>query len=274
MATPMERYKKLFVGEALSEIHRYPLVSQELSSILKLGYRRFPKNVQALIFQDTLTAFRLLPDMQTSAAVSAAQLLLKSVEAVLPKQKRNLAIAELKHSKVAMKRHSKTREEEELDSPQLPEDVLRHIFSFLDVASLVSAAQVCRSWNLAAYDNNLWQKKYDLLFKDSSQSLTQKTDIDWRETFKNSYIAENLSKALRSTWGYCWYCDSIVWHNSLRCPKEQCRLKSGGKLVDHISTQQVVEYIMGGLQSNTYSSESESDEESVYGLWAYPKLAF
>jgi hypothetical protein len=52
--------------------------------------------------------------INTSAAVSAANLLLKSVEAVLPKQKKNLAIVEFKQAKVALKRRSKNREEEDI----------------------------------------------------------------------------------------------------------------------------------------------------------------
>jgi len=58
--------------------------------------------------------FLLSFSINTSAAVSAANLLLKSVEAVLPKQKKNLAIVEFKQAKVALKRRSKNREEEDI----------------------------------------------------------------------------------------------------------------------------------------------------------------
>lgn len=51
--------------------------------------------------------------MQTSSAVSAAHLLFQSAEAVLPKQKKNLAITEYKQAKVALKRHCKARQEEQ-----------------------------------------------------------------------------------------------------------------------------------------------------------------
>lgn len=50
--------------------------------------------------------------MQTSNAVSAAHLLLRSAEAALPKQKRNLAVTEFKQAMVARKRRCKAREEE------------------------------------------------------------------------------------------------------------------------------------------------------------------
>ncbi|PRQ60216.1 hypothetical protein RchiOBHm_Chr1g0378761 [Rosa chinensis] len=90
----------------------YPLVCKELSLILRGAYRKVPKNLQSLIFQDTLTAFRLLPEMKTRSAVSAAHLLLQSVEATLPKQKKNLAVTEYKNAMIAHKRRAKARQEE------------------------------------------------------------------------------------------------------------------------------------------------------------------
>jgi hypothetical protein len=50
--------------------------------------------------------------MQIGTAVSAAHILHQSAEAVLPKQKRNLAIKEFKHAMVAHKRRHKARQEE------------------------------------------------------------------------------------------------------------------------------------------------------------------
>lgn len=50
--------------------------------------------------------------MQTRNAVSAAHLLLQSVEAALPKQKRNLAVTEFKQAMVAHKRRCKAHQEE------------------------------------------------------------------------------------------------------------------------------------------------------------------
>ncbi|CAK9185089.1 unnamed protein product [Ilex paraguariensis] len=139
----IERYQKLGLRESLSRTYQYPIACKELSFILRGAYSKLPKNLQALIFQDTLTAFRLLPDMQTQTAISAANLLHQSVEAALPKQKRVMAVTEFKHAVVSHKRRSKARQEEE-DSAQLPQDVLVLIFSFLDLRSLASAAVVCR----------------------------------------------------------------------------------------------------------------------------------
>lgn len=50
--------------------------------------------------------------MQTSSAVAAANLILRSAEAALPKQKRNLVVTEFKQAMVACKRRCKTHIEE------------------------------------------------------------------------------------------------------------------------------------------------------------------
>jgi hypothetical protein len=42
--------------------------------------------------------------------------------------------------------------------------VLVHIFSFLDMRSLVAAGLVCWPWNSAANDNHLWEMNYSLFF--------------------------------------------------------------------------------------------------------------
>jgi hypothetical protein len=51
--------------------------------------------------------------MQTQNAVSAVHLLLQSVEAALPKQKKNMAVTEFKHAMVAHKRRSKAQHQVE-----------------------------------------------------------------------------------------------------------------------------------------------------------------
>ncbi|KAF7821919.1 F-box protein [Senna tora] len=62
MSTALERYKNLRLRESLPKIYRYPVVCKELSSILREAYDKLPKNLQSSVFQDTLTAFRLLPE--------------------------------------------------------------------------------------------------------------------------------------------------------------------------------------------------------------------
>ncbi|CAA7035363.1 unnamed protein product [Microthlaspi erraticum] len=263
----MKRYQNLMIGEALSNNHLYPFACNELSSILNLGYSRLPKDLKAVIFQDTLSAFRLLPEMNTAAAVSAANLLLKSAEAKIPKQKKNLAIVEFKKAKVALKRRSKSHEEEDTDLPSLPHDILIHIFSFLDVSSLLSSSQVSRSWNQATYDDSLWRSQFDLHFKHKFLARLQ-SGIDSREAFKKEYLAIYSSKMLRSGRGYCSYCDSMVWHHNLRCSSEQCRLKSGNMPLVLMSSHQVVNYVLGVVSSSD-DSETETDDEADTGLWVF-----
>uniref|UniRef100_A0A9I9EHS7 F-box domain-containing protein n=1 Tax=Cucumis melo TaxID=3656 RepID=A0A9I9EHS7_CUCME len=87
-------------------------------------------------------------------------------------------------------------------SCQLPQDVLLHIFRFLDVQSLGSAGLVCRSWNVAADDEYLWQLQYTTFFgcpDDNSKPINDKDSeddfassstphVDWKEEFKKAYV--------------------------------------------------------------------------------------
>lgn len=57
----VERYEKLGLKESLSRAYHYPIACEELSCILRNAYSKVPKNLQSLIFQDSLAAFRLLP---------------------------------------------------------------------------------------------------------------------------------------------------------------------------------------------------------------------
>lgn len=293
MSNPTERYQKLRLGESLPTIYRYPIACKELSFILRGAYTKLPKNLQSLIFQDTLTAFRLLPEMQTSGAVAAAHILLQSAEAALPKQKKSSVVTEFKHAKVAHKRRSKAHKEEK-GSAQLPQDVLLDIFSLLDLQSLISVAQVCGSWNLAANDNHIWKLQYTMVFGRSGncskikkiqwdgrslkdyctfleENTVSQTHIDWKETFKRAYIG-TFSKKLMSNRGYCWHCKTIVWLKNMKCSNKQCELKYESLQIKPVSPHQVVEYIMDGYISTISSSDSddEFDEEPISRrLWAY-----
>ncbi|KAL5744725.1 hypothetical protein ACOSP7_027595 [Xanthoceras sorbifolium] len=295
MSNPTERYQNLALKETLSRIYMYPIACKELSFILRRAYNKVPKNLQSLIFQDTLSAFRLLPEMQTSRnAVSGAHLLLQGAEAALPKQKKNLAVTEFKQAMVTYKRRCKARQEEK-GSVQLPQDVLVHIFSFLDMQSLVSVGLVSWSWNLAASDNHLWQTQYAIFFgnsdnhsktkvqhrrrevEDKKHTLLQedaaiKTYIDWREAFKRGYIG-NSSKKLTSNRGFCGHCNAIVWLDNLKCSNAHCSIKSQSQQIKPVSLCQVVGYILDDPSSilSSSDSDSESDEESIPSLWAYPK---
>ncbi|CAL9008774.1 unnamed protein product [Prunus brigantina] len=286
MSKPLERYQKLGLKESLPRIHRYPLACKELSLILRGAYKKIPKNLQSLIFQDTLTAFRLLPEMQTRNAVLAAHLLLQSVEATLPKQKKNAAVTEYKNAMVAHKRRTKARQEENVSgSTQLPQDVLVHIFSFLDMQSLVSVGLVCWLWNIAASENNLWQAQYTTFFGNSDNDAMIKGrqisrlvedeegyTLFWREAFKRAYLGSS-SKKLKSSRGYCRDCNTIVWLDNMKCSNEHTGLNSENQQIKPVLPSQVVGYLLDDSLSVASSSDSDGDSDGgpFSRLWAYQR---
>jgi len=62
MSSPSERYQKLGLRESLQKCYRYPIACKELSFILREAFHQIPKSLQSIIFEDTLFAFRLLPE--------------------------------------------------------------------------------------------------------------------------------------------------------------------------------------------------------------------
>lgn len=285
MAGAIERYQKLRLRDALSLTYRYPMACKELGLILRLAYSKSPKPLQSLLLEDTLFAFRLLPLMQTQSAVSAAHLLMQSAAAAFPKQKRVLATTEFKQAKVAHKRLSRTQQVQQ-DPIQLPQDVLMHLFSFLDMQSLVSAGMVCRSWHAAASDNSLWKFHYSTHFGDSdsflkfeglqddspaeggqfrsSDAVHTNAHVDWRDAFKRAYLGLP-SWRYKFNRGYCGQCTSIVWLNNLKCPNQHSEQQSGNPRLKPVSPSQIVRYIVDDSCWLMYSSDSdsESDEEEL-----------
>ncbi|GJT93237.1 F-box protein isoform X1 [Tanacetum coccineum] len=282
------RYRKLTIEDSLNRICHYPSACRELASIIKQSYSKLPKTSQSLLFQDTLIAIRLLPRMQTQTAVSAANALIQSVESALPKQKKVQAVTEFKKAMIAHKRGSKARQNEQ-DLVELPQDVIVHIFSFLDLHSLVSALQVCRSWNAASTDNHLWQLMYTVFYNTSHDfdktyklygGLTEEAksklsqgnivcnnSLDWRTTFKKAYDGFSSKKLLTSSRGFCQHCQTIFWVSDM-ANGTTFRLQCKHHQINPISTQQIVEFIDGEYAS----SESDSDtDEFVSKLWAYRK---
>ncbi|KAF8412177.1 hypothetical protein HHK36_000136 [Tetracentron sinense] len=254
MAAALERYQKLGLRESLSRIYDYPSACNELSFILRGAYSKVHKNLQAIMFQDTLAAFRLLPGVQIRSAISAANLLLQSAEVALPKQKRVLAVTEFKHAVVAHKRRCKARQEEE-GSAQLPEDVLVHLFSFLDMRSLVSVGLVCWSWNLAASDNNLWKLQYAILFGNSDNCSEIKEQLGGLAQEKGNTILYHKKDGIDAM-------TSLGWREAFK--------------KTYIGIE-VVEYLLeDSLSTISYldsDSDTDSDSEggSISKLWAYPR---
>ncbi|XP_051138265.1 F-box protein At5g52880 [Andrographis paniculata] len=270
----IDRYESLRLRESLAKSSQYVSACRELSFILKNGYSKFPKNLQSLVFYDAIFAFTLLPAMQMQSAISAANLLLQSAESSLPKQKRAVAVKEHKNAVVASKRKSKATSEEPGSDP-LPQDVLVHIFSFLDVQSLVSASSVCWSWNVAACDSHLWKRLYNSFFRNSYNAKhTNRLNFvgdEWRRAYKTAY-KESFGK-FNSNRGYCRSCFSVLWLSSSDCLiRHCCRIKP-------MSTQKVFEYIVDGDICWDSESGSDSDVEdmdeidmSALKLWAYPRI--
>ncbi|XP_073146498.1 F-box protein At5g52880 [Henckelia pumila] len=297
-SNPIQRYQNLRLKESLCRSNHYSLACKELSLFLRSAYSLCPKNLQSQIFQDTLFAFSLLPEIQVQSAISAGNSLLQSAEFALPKQKRGVAVKEYKHAMVACKRKSKSlKEEEEKVLPVLPWDILLHIFGFLDLQSLVSVAAVCRSWNAVASDNHMWKSlhatffgKLDNSYKfdgnntdgtikikrnvHSANHTETEADTDWRNAFKRSY-REICSRRFTSRRGWCSSCGSIVWLNGNKCSNTT---SIGDTSTTHqikpLSTPQIVEYILGGSFSSESSSDSDSDtdDNSYCKLWAYDRM--
>lgn len=294
-SNPIQRYQNLRLKESLCRPYCYSLACKELSLFLRSAYSICPKNLQSQIFQDTLFAFSLLPEIQVQYAISAANSLLQSAEFALPKQKRGLAVKEYKHAMVACKRKSKSLQEEEVLTV-LPRDVLFHIFGFLDLQSLVSTAAVCRSWNAVASDDHLWKSLHATFFgkldnpfklkldnntdgtikskKDvhSANHAETKADTDWRNVFKRAY-REICSRRFKSHRGCCSSCGSIVWLNSNKCSNTSGIIDISTHQINPLSTRQIVEYILGGSFSSESSSDgdsdSDTDDNSFCKLWAY-----
>lgn len=301
----LQRYEQLELRIALSRKCNYAEACKELAVILRGAYSKVPKNLQALLFQDTLASFRLLSEVGSSQGISAANLLLQAVEASLPKQKKALAVTEFKHAAVALRRHSKIRQGE-TESVQLSDDILIHIFGFLDVRSLVAAGLVCRSWNLAGKENTLWKAQYSLHFGDDlpnnalvKQCMNNALDnergiwhqrlqkpelrvhTDWHEAFKKRYRG-HPSRVVMSDRAYCKTCKSPIWLNNKSVDLDGSTIKKNHQhMLKPMLPGQVLHFLLGDsmASSSSSSSDSDSDSEGVLiveqrfsKLWAYPKL--
>ncbi|KAJ4787643.1 F-box protein [Rhynchospora pubera] len=275
------RYEDLGIAAALSRPWDFPTACSELSAILRLCYSHLPKTLQSLVFQDTLLAFRTLPDIQTGYGVAAAKSLLRAVEAVLSKQKKAAAVSEFKRSVVAHSRRSKSCYDG--GTLQLPLDVLVHVFSFLDMRSLVAASLVCWSWNSAANENTLWQIEYSIFFGASCiKDIETANRLDWKKAFQHKYKGE-LSIEAPTNRAVCRNCCSIVWLCSLSCRAPHCCAKLGKckPKLGLISPRKVAKYTLGEtlwVEVCFDSDDSDSDEPScsqhqLPKLWAYPRFA-
>ncbi|XP_078438882.1 F-box protein At5g52880-like isoform X2 [Wolffia australiana] len=182
----MARYEGLGIREALRRSYDYAGACTELGFVMRGAYSKLPKNLQLAVFQDTLSAFRLLPDVQTSAGLSSAHALHQASEASLPKQRKAAATSEFRRAVVSQKRRCRVQEEDE-GSRQLPEDIMVNIFSYLDLKSLACASLVSRLWNSAANDYSLWGLQYSLHFGDY-----ESTKESLKASFKQKYMDRQI----------------------------------------------------------------------------------
>ncbi|CAI9092331.1 OLC1v1027532C1 [Oldenlandia corymbosa var. corymbosa] len=260
------RYEELRIRESLNTRSYYPAACKELGYILRNAYSKAPKILQSLIFEDTIAGFRLLPVMSTQAAMSSANVLLQNAEFALPKQKKILAVTACKQAMVTCKRQGKSQQEEE-GALEFPEDILIHIFSFLDMQSLVSAGMVSRLWCKAASDDHLWESLYVKFFGFSNDRTSMKRNASRREEFKSVYGRPSY-KNVAPYRGFCSEC-RIVWLTDSKC----YRTHSGRMCRNHnifpISMQKIVDYVLHDCSQSESSSDSDSDIEFNSRLWAY-----
>ncbi|XP_078151839.1 F-box protein At5g52880-like [Carex rostrata] len=271
-------YEELGIAAALSRPWDYPTACDELSAMLRLGYSHLSKPLQFLVFQDTLLAFRILPDIQTGYGVAATNSLLQAAEAVLPKQKKAAAVSEFKRSVVAHKRRSKSNYDG--DTVELSQDVLICLFSFLDMRSLVAAGLVCKSWNSAAKENTLWKIEYSLFFGSSGvKEIDTPYDFDWQDCFQEKYKAE-LAVGAPTNRAVCMNCHSVVWLSTLtsRAPHSCAKLGQNEPKLKLISPRKFPKHVLGedlwselGFDSDDQDSDSDEISRSQYRfrkLWA------
>ncbi|RCV16852.1 hypothetical protein SETIT_3G171700v2 [Setaria italica] len=251
-----ERYREMGIAAALSRPWDYPTACGELAALLRLGYVDLPKAAQALVASDVLLAFRLLPDVQTGYALSAANALLQAVEVALPKQKKAQAVSEFKHSVIAHKRRARVQQNSGL--PHIPHDVLVHIFSFLDMHSLVAAGLVC------CIPVSGVQNSRDLV-QSSMDLVSIGPSFRWKESFHSKYT-ECASWKFASNRALCGHCRSVIWLSNLTCTSPHHCPKNGR---DEIKLQPllpdtVAKYILHNDDLAASSSESDDTDDSDY----------
>ncbi|CAL4902161.1 unnamed protein product [Urochloa decumbens] len=250
-----ERYREMRIAAALSRPWDYPTACGELAALLRLGYADLPKAAQALAAADVLLAFRLLPDVQTGYALSAANALLQAVEVALPKQKKAQAVSEFKHSVITHKRRARAQQNSGL--PHIPQDVLVHIFSFLDMHSLVAAGLVCCHLSCNGIPVCGVQNSRD--------SVSVDTNFGWKESFHSKY-AECVSWKFASNRAICRHCRSVIWLSNLTCAApHHCPKNARDEVkLQPLLPDTVAKYILHDDDLAASSSENDDTDDSDY----------
>ncbi|KAI4348006.1 hypothetical protein L6164_008770 [Bauhinia variegata] len=81
-----------------------------------------------------------------------------------------------------------------------------------------------------------------------------------------------LSKILASNRGYCQRCKCVVGLINLKCPNAHCRMMSEVQGIRPVTASQVAEYVLDDSLFVTFSSDSDSDEEILGGLYGLRSL--
>ncbi|KAL2629400.1 hypothetical protein R1flu_014086 [Riccia fluitans] len=275
----LSRYRELHLDAALYRRYDYPEACRELHSLLRQVYLKVPKTVQLLMYNDILTAFRLLAGLDTSDQLLAASLLVQAAETVLPRQRRSAAVVEYKQAAVAFHRRAKRHDSEPVEFP-LSADLLVHIFGFLDARSLVMASAVSRTWYEASTDDGLWRAHYLSLFvRQASPSPLESSEMKrggcWRKAFEIARQGRS-SRLFSSNRAYCMKCKSALWLSE-GPQASQDRRSCSHRCIRAMTVSQVVTYVRGrSCSSSSSSSSSSSDTDSEEErrsrrtrLWAY-----
>ncbi|KAM3381902.1 F-box protein like [Capsicum galapagoense] len=160
---------------------------------------------------------------------------------------------------------------------QLPQDVLVHVFGFLDLKSVLTASLVCRSWSVAASDNYLWQLIHISFFGKSSDNpniirLTYGVDtpvntvaanLDWKDAFKQAY--RGISIKATSQRDFCKRCKSFVWLSNSKCSNGCYGKISDEHQIMPVSLKQIVDYVTMEYSIPCLDCDRDSDD-SVDGL--------
>ncbi|PHT53214.1 hypothetical protein CQW23_07676 [Capsicum baccatum] len=187
-----------------------------------------------------------------------------------------LSASEFKQAMVTHRRRRKVQPVLEGRS-QLPQDVLVHVFGFLDLKSVLTASLVCRSWSVAASDNYLWQLIHISFFGKSSDNpniirLTYGVDtpvntvaanLDWKDAFKQAY--RGISIKATSQRGFCKRCKSFVWLSNSKCSNGCYGKISDEHHIMPVSLKQIVDYVTMEYSIPCLDCDRDSDD-SVDGL--------
>jgi F-box-like len=82
----------------------------------------------------------------------------------------------------------------------LNDDLVVHIFSFLNYKRLVRTRSVCSSWNVIADSRSLWKSLYEYRYmptRNEWQLVVDETQLVWKQIFINRWHAEREIRYLR-----------------------------------------------------------------------------